>query len=114
MEIGSIFPATSVMLLPVRVHVMLRKAGRMVQGTKKSNAIVNIKEVFMKKSKILVVGLIGLMLASGLVFIGCNDGGGYSGGYEITTYCGGYCGQKTSQCKSSCTRKGNASGKCNC
>jgi hypothetical protein len=67
----------------------------------------------MKKSKILVVGLIGLMLAGGLAFIGCDDGSS-SDPNEITTYCGGYCGQKTSQCESSCTRKGNASGTCKC
>lgn len=72
----------------------------------------------MKKSKILVVALLGLLMVGWLILIGCDEGGDYdSGTNQITTYCGGYCGLKTSQCKTGqdgCTRKGNASGTCKC
>jgi len=87
-----------------------------MRGRLTPQSIKTGKEKFMKKCKLLIVGLIGLLMAGGLMLAGCDDGGGYSPN-EITTYCGGYCGKKTSECKTGefgCTRKGNASGTCKC
>jgi hypothetical protein len=68
----------------------------------------------MKKRKILVVALIGLLMAGGLAFIGCDEGGSYSGTNGITIYCGGYCNLPRRQCATKCTRKENVNGTCIC
>ena len=47
----------------------------------------------MKKGKILIVGLIGLLMAGGLVLAGC----------DAETKCGGSCGKKKDKCWSRCT-----------
>jgi hypothetical protein len=47
----------------------------------------------MKKSKILVVALIGLLMAVGFVLAGCDS----------ESKCGGSCGKQKSSCWSRCT-----------
>jgi hypothetical protein len=66
----------------------------------------------MKKSKILVVGLIGLLLAGGLFLVSCNDdsGGGCPVGdcfyNDEDNYRACY--------QDSCALHGNPNAKCNC
>ena len=70
----------------------------------------------MKKSKILVVALIGLMLAGGLVLAGCEDEGSSYGGNEIQPYCGS-CGQQRRNCVQGCTHPNiyqDPKAKCKC
>lgn len=69
----------------------------------------------MKKSKILVVALIGLLMAGGLAFIGCDEGGS-SGSNEIKLWCSS-CGRQRDNCVGGCTHPNtsqNPNAKCKC
>ena len=70
----------------------------------------------MKKSKILVLGLIALMLAGGLVLVGCDGGGSGSSSNEIKVWCGS-CGKQRDNCVGGCTHPNiyqNPDVKCKC
>ena len=87
---------------PLR-NVIPRKGLNPSVWTVKMTAGKTAKELFMKKSKILVLGLITLMLVGGLVLTSCE------------TKCGGNCGRGEMDCSNSqgysCGRSENT---CNC
>ena len=56
----------------------------------------------MKKSKLLILGMIALMLAGGLVLAGCSE-----------KKCDGYCGRVDTECSSN-PGCGRSASTCNC
>jgi len=72
----------------------------------------------MKKGKILVVGLIGLLMAGGLFLAGCEDNNDCTVGCELKTWSGG--NQSSSSCsRSDCAvvkaiNSGGSDAICNC
>jgi hypothetical protein len=75
----------------------------------------------MKKNKILIVAFIGLLLAGGLIYVGCEEEGCPNGSCHVSTnstgfaYIADYCGN--GDCVARKVMAGtqiNASGDCSC
>jgi hypothetical protein len=78
----------------------------------------NAKELFMKKSKLLVLGIIALMLTGGLVLASCGGKCSSSGGCSVTTSGDGskkFSGCAESKCASwKSYQSGSAASPCDC
>ena len=75
--------------------------------------------LFMKKGKILIVGLIALLMAGALVFVSCRAGCEGAGNCKIeidgNEYTGSICtSEKCETAKAVYERKGNGTYKCDC